>query len=1206
MSRFTDSIPQKLTRLMVILSISLTCCHLAHAEEKQTLDFAFITDVHAMGASTDQRTSDRNISEFVKYCNSHKELEFALFGGDFYNSYETNHAQGLWCIEHIRAKFQNLKIPFYTTRGNHDCNPKCVLPNGLPDNSQIITDKEYFERFSPLSPKNPLYHPEGIVYDPANVEKNYYYRDYPEQKFRMIVLNNYDLDSLEEFGYHGAQMKWLTERALNFEDKDTPEDWTFILLGHAFSINFQQNPITRLLHAYVRGIDFFDTDHGVTYGAYYSQIKRGKLIAMLFGHFHDDIYWNWDGYNMIGSSRGFATQSEARTTEESLSFEHFTIDFRNQTLTAKRIGRGEDRVFSYATPEQISPRISFPEADGMGQYTQAGTGGRIIHVTNLNDTGDGSLRWAIGQHGARVIVFDTSGTIWLKSPLEIDNDSISILGQSAHIVLRGAPLKINANEVVIRYITTRDGILDGDYGQHHVMLDHITASADTCPGIDFRHIESSTVQLCDISTQDEKCPALVAGGYKTTYYNNLIKDCNKAIFIPDKEGQNRWVQLSRNVVENWGANAIYGGDKQGEISIHDNFFVPGPRTKEKKFLTVAEDGTARYYLTQNEIKGISTKDQSLLINDDHGMPYYPESAADTIERPRMNPIVRPHAPDRSEFSNTCIVKAAFTNKPIFKRPTHESIYRYLSHQAGSFYRAQEASIDSLYQGNVEDYLTRLAALEKHIVILFENDVHCTLDGYPYLAGFREMTTADSAYVALVSCGDFMQGGLAGAISRGKDIVDIMGAMQYDVVTLGNHEFDYPLSDTKKLLENNLHADVVCANLRNIEKDTLIFAPYVIKQYGRRKVAYVGVTTPTIEKSNVHSLQDDYGKIVYDCNSSLSYRHVQRAVNDARANGADFVIVLSHLGETTDEMGFSSVNMITSTTGIDAVLDGHTHNVVQPYYINNREGEPVILCQTGSNFKNIGRLSIDPAGSIFTELIPTESLMYEDPKIALITDSIKQTYTDITELPIGRTMSTFEQYIGKKQTDERAHTQAFFPDLVCDAMVWLGKADLACLNAGSFRNGLPLGEITRGDIYSAIPYENYVVVRELTGKQVRRVVELMMHNLSNKDKINPTAGLYIKVQHVGKKYIVKGISIRDSKGWLEPLDDNRIYRVATTDYFLKANRKLPGLGPSIPTETTGVTYSDATIRYIQEELKGVVNDPMRGFQSERVEIIEGKE
>lgn len=1203
MSRFNDSISQGLTRLMVIMTVCFACFNPANAEAKRTLDFTYITDVHAMGASSDRRIADPNISEFVRYSNSHPEVQFAVFGGDFYNSYETNHRQALWCIEHIRAKFQDLKVPFYTTKGNHDCNPKCLRPDGTPDNSQIITDREYYNLFSPVSRKNPLYHPEGIVIDPNNPEKNYYYRDFEDQEFRLIILNNYDLDSLEEYGYHGEQMKWLTEKALDFEDKQNPENWTFLIVGHAFSINFQLNPITRLLHAYVRGIDFFDTDNGVSYGAYFSQMKRGKLIAMIFGHFHDDIYWNWDGYNMIASSRGYASQSESRSVNESLCFEHFSIDFDQQTISAKRIGRGEDRVFSYATVEQVSPRISFPEADGMGQYTQGGTGGRVLHVTNLNDSGEGSLRWAIEQQGSRVVVFDVGGTIWLKSPLEINNDSISILGQSNNIVLRGAPLQINANEVTVRFITTRDGLRDGRFGQHHLMLDHITASADTCPGIEIRYVEQATIQMCNIAIEDQNRPALVAGGFKTTYYNNLIKDCNRAIFIPSREGQNRWIQLSRNVVENWGEKAIYGGGMQGEISIHDNYFIPGPQTKEKKFLTVAEDGTARYYLTQNEIKGIATHDQSLLINDDHGVPYYPESEADTIDRPKMNPVARPHTPDRSEFANTCLVKAAFTNKPIFKRPTHEGIYKLLSHQAGSQFRAEQAQLDSLYQDNAEAYLTRIAKQEKHIVILFENDVHCELDGYPYLAGFREMTEADTAHVALVSCGDFLQGGLAGAISRGKAIVDIMGAMHYDAVTLGNHEFDYAVAEVKKLLEKNLNTDIVCANLRNIEKDTLVFAPYVIKQYGRRKVAFVGVTTPTIEKNNAISLHDNRGRLAYDCNSSLSYKHVQRSVNEARAKGADFVIVLSHLGEATDEMGFSSINMIASTTGIDAVLDGHTHTVLPATYHNDREGNPVLLCQTGCKFQNIGRLSIDPAGNIYAELIPTKTLMYEDPKIAILTDSIKQIYTDITEMPIGRTMKAFEPYITRHSNGSRQHTQAFAADLVCDAMVWAGKADIACFNARSIREGLPLGEITRGNIYAMAPYENYVVVRELTGKQIRRIIEMLMANLKDKERINPTAGLSVKVEQNGKNTVIKEILIRDKKGWLVPLNDDMTYRVATTDYFIKANRRLPGFGSSVPTEHTGLTYGEATIRYIQEELKGIVNDPMEGFPVERIDIIQ---
>ena len=133
--------------------------------------------------------------------------------------------------------------------------------------------------------------------------------------------------------------------------------------------------------------------------------------------------------------------------------------------------------------------------------------------------------------------------------------------------------------------------------------------------------------------------------------------------------------------------------------------------------------------------------------------------------------------------------------------------------------------------------------QKSIVILYENDAHCGIDGYTKMAGLRDaIISADTAYVGAVCVGDFLQGNTTGAISKGQYIVDIMRHMDYHAITLGNHEFDYGVPRMVQLLEQ-VNAPVVCANLYEAGEPTPMFAPYVIHQYGDKKVAFVGAFTP---------------------------------------------------------------------------------------------------------------------------------------------------------------------------------------------------------------------------------------------------------------------------------------------------------------------------------------------------------------------------
>lgn len=260
---------------------------------------------------------------------------------------------------------------------------------------------------------------------------------------------------------------------------------------------------------------------------------------------------------------------------------------------------------------------------------------------------------------------------------------------------------------------------------------------------------------------------------------------------------------------------------------------------------------------------------------------------------------------------------------------------------------------------------------------YTGDVYCAVDeniGYAGLAAYKKQVEEETPYVALVDCGDALQGDAIGTISQGEYLVDIMNKVGYDFAVLGNHEFDYGMERLAELMEMSDAAYLGCNVDYTGSGENALSAlqQYEIVDYGDTKVAFIGISAPeSISQSTPAYFMDENGDIVYSfCSDSgeALYSRVQETVDSCREEGADYVIALTHLRDDESSAPFRSTDLIAGTSGIDAVLDSDSHSAIDSDMVEKEEGREIPLSSSGTGLENIGQLTITPEGDITTRLI----------------------------------------------------------------------------------------------------------------------------------------------------------------------------------------------------------------------------------------------
>jgi len=392
-----------------------------------------------------------------------------------------------------------------------------------------------------------------------------------------------------------------------------------------------------------------------------------------------------------------------------------------------------------------------------------------------------------------------------------------------------------------------------------------------------------------------------------------------------------------------------------------------------------------------------------------------------------------------------------------------------------------------------------------IIILYTSDVHCGVYkgfGYAGLQELRDAYEANGYETILVDNGDAIQGELIGSASHGEDIIELMNELDYDLAVPGNHEFDFGGDQFADLSEMADFPYISC----NISKEgELLFAPYIIKEAAGKKIAFVGVTTPTTPTESTPSFfQNENGEYIYDFldgdNGQELYNAVQSAVDAAKEEGADFVYLMGHLGNSTSSSPWSGEEVIANTTGIDVLIDGHSHDTEQKIY-KNKDGEDVTRTACGTKLEAIGYSHIDPEGLIADTNIYKWDNEISMPDLFNIGNDLskkveeKMDYLDkVMGEVVGKSdydLTIFDP--DRKGEDGKAkravrNSETNLGDLCADALKYCASSDIAIINGGGVRNDIASGDICLMDLYNTQPFGDKLCVVEVSGQQVLDALE----------------------------------------------------------------------------------------------------------------------
>ena len=497
-----------------------------------------------------------------------------------------------------------------------------------------------------------------------------------------------------------------------------------------------------------------------------------------------------------------------------------------------------------------------------------------------------------------------------------------------------------------------------------------------------------------------------------------------------------------------------------------------------------------------------------------------------------------------------------------------------------------------------EVMTEEATMAGKTVILHTNDVHGAIAGYAYITALKADYEAKGAEVILVDAGDYSQGTSYVSVTKGLDAIEMMNAAGYDVVTLGNHEFDYGYTQLKDNM-TKAKFKVLCADVFNADGTPIFDANYTYTTKSGVKVGFFGMETPeTQTKANPTKIKG----LTFATNDAFT----KAAADQVEAlKDADVVICLAHLGVDGESKPYRSTDLYAAVKGIDFIIDGHSHTVMT----KGENGEPIQ--STGTAFANIGVIVIDDA----TKKIESNSLfeIKEDTAKDAPVAAAAQKIIDRIDKEYGAVFAKSEVVLnGAKAPNGNRDSETNNGDLITDAMRWkvLQNKDgltvnedhvVAVTNGGGIRKAINPGDVTKKNINEVLPFGNTVVTIYITGAELLEALEAstyctpdaiggfpqvsgINYTISTAVAYDANAETYPASTYYGPKSINR-VTINSINGKEFKADDT--YAVITNDFCGGGGDTYYAFAAATAKFDTGIPLDEVVMEYITAELKGVI-------------------